>query len=65
MRALANGGRARRLQLEEEQLVLHTDLEGGRQEGEELAEGGLVQQILVGVFPLGRFLTGFLDTDQS
>lgn len=42
-----------------------TDLEGCRQEGEELAEGGLVQQILVGVFSLGWLLTGFLHTDHK
>lgn len=48
-------------------LVLHgkTDLEGSRQEGEELAEGGLVQQILVRVLSLGRLFTGLLHTEQE
>lgn len=42
-----------------------TDLEGSRQEGEELAEGGLVQQVLVRVFSLGRLFTGLLHTEEE
>lgn len=42
-----------------------TDLEGGGQEGEELAEGGLVQQVLVRVLPLGRLFAGVLHTEQE
>lgn len=40
---------------------MKTDLEGSREEREELAERWFVQQILVRVFSLSRLLIGLLQ----
>lgn len=40
-------------------------LEGGGQERVELAEGGLVQKVLVRVLPFGRLVAGLLRKEED
>lgn len=46
-------------------IAAQTGLKWSRKEREELAEGWLVEQILVRVLSFSRFFTGFLETNEN